>query len=131
MDTTKLTAAVLGWKLVGSSKPCVHCSLGKTKKQKLPKTVSTKHQLQKGELRTGIDLSKGPRTSYGGNSYWLLIVSMMKEHDKCWSKFMKQKSDVCKSMMNFINHVEANKIKAKALRLDNAGENCKLVDRLK
>ena len=51
MDTTKLTAATLGWDLVGEQKPCAHCSLGKIKKLKLLK-VAEKKQAEKMEICT-------------------------------------------------------------------------------
>ena len=46
-------------------------------------------------LQFGIDISKGPGASYGGNKFWILIVDNEKLEnvgtDMCWSEFGKKK----------------------------------------
>ena len=87
---------------------CMHCSLAKIKVEAIQKkvkrdvvreitVVEDEKRLNDNKLHFGVDISKGPGASYGGNKFWILIVDNKKIEnngtDMCWSEFTKKKTN--------------------------------------
>jgi hypothetical protein len=110
----------LGLHVVGKMETCSDCVMAKAK-QKSVKKISTNKSIVAGE-RLGFDISYLRNPSFGSSKYWLLIVdefSGMK-----WSLFLKRKSDVVNSIVEFVKKLKAgNPEMVKFLRCDNSGEN--------
>ena len=93
-----------------------------------------KEKLKNKDLHFGIDISKGPGSSYGGNKFWVLIVDNKRIEDggtdMCWSRFTKRKNELVDVVENFFDMLEKKgnlvKLIEIKIRLDNAGENVAL-----
>jgi hypothetical protein len=120
---TKQTAAVMNLKVTGTFEECEACGLGKAIKKKISKSANK--DSTKPMERIYVDLTTIQTTSFGNKKHWVLVVDEFT--DMKWSFFLKQKSDLGKTMMNFLRQQKeegfmVNKIRLK-IRLDNAGEN--------
>ena len=127
MDVTKTTMTHWGFKVTGSQKYCEACVKAKGKQKNIKKTTDTIAK-EKGE-RLFIDISSLHRASGGGSRHWALIVddaTRMK-----WSRFLKAKSDLHKAVVPLVKNLIAKGHKVKKIRLDNAGENKVLMEKLK
>ena len=126
-DATRKTAEYFGLKVVGKMPLCEPCALAKSKQKKVSKeteTVTTKP----GE-KMYIDVSSVSATSIGGKKFMAMLVddySSMK-----WSFFLKKKSDLNDVILPKIKELKSKGIDIKRVRMDNAGENLKLGDKLK
>ena len=124
-EITKQTARKYKIEVKGDLKTCEHCAISKAKQKAVPKVSTNRAQLF-GE-RIFFDLSWIKGTSLGGSNYWLLAVDECTKF--CWSRFIKQKSDLKTEMIQIIDDIETIciikqlQIKTVFLRCDNAGEN--------
>ena len=119
---TRLTAKYYGLTVTGIMAPCHHCGLAKARQSNLSKTTDVKSQI-KGE-RLYINLSWTNKPSYGGSKFWLLVMDDCT--DFLWSYFLKEKSDLAKTIMNLLLDLKQKGIIVKYIRCDNAGEHLTL-----
>jgi len=119
-DMTRATAKKLGCHVVGD-KHCDQCKKAKGK-QKVVKKFNKNRAVHRANCLC-IDLSWVKKESLGGNRYWLLVVC--EATDKCWSHFLKNKSDLGKEVIRLLDTLEGQGIKLQKtrIRLDNSGEN--------
>lgn len=116
----RLTAKYYGIKLNGTPNPCYECSISKAKQKNTSKWTDVKSKTP-GE-RLFIDISSSKALSFSGSKFWLLIVD--DASDKCWSQFLKFKSDLPQQVINLIKLMKSSYNKTvKYIRLDDAGEN--------
>jgi len=119
-ETIRHTAKYYGWTLKGSLNTCEDCALSKARQRNIPKETATK-STQKGE-RLFIDISSVSGQSFGGRTFWLLVVDDFTDY--CWSFFLHEKSDLSVHMITLVLDLEKkNNIKVKNIRCDGAGEN--------
>ena len=135
----------MGWILTGEWIKCIHCSLAKIKTETITKRVKfnipkemklikVEQKVEGTYLHFGIDISKGPGASYGGNKFWILIVDIKRTEDNgtdmSWSRFAKRKNDLVDVVENFFDMLEKKgklvKLIEIKIRLENAGENVAL-----
>ena len=112
---TKKTAKFYNIRLKDKiSDPCVACCEGKAKRKSIPKMVPAYKKATTAGERTSIDISKIIGESFGGREYWLLLVGECTDH--CFSYFLKNKSDLGATMLEFIKSLEIkNNISVKRL----------------
>ena len=117
---TKATAKLKNIKLTGEFKPCEDCAVGKSKQKMVSKAPKPKSKI-KGE-KLLIDISSPKTKSIGGKKHWLLIMDDCTE--MTWSKFLKEKSDLTDTMIEFILELKNKEdVEVKIIRCDNSGEN--------
>ena len=128
-DTLRRTAKKYGIKLTGKLKPCEACRISNAKQKNVPKVSFREPTTKPGEL-VYIDISSIKSTSYGGNKFWLAFMDDYTE--KCWSFFLKKKSDQVEVLKTFLTDMKAKyDFKVETIRCDNAGENKSLEETLK
>lgn len=105
---------------VASQDPfCEGCILAKQHGNSFPKNVRARHR---GEIFHADLCGKMSRSSIGGSNYFLLLKDDFSRY--CFVYFLKEKSDVLKSLQQFFADVQADGYKVKKLRTDCGKEFC-------
>jgi hypothetical protein len=113
------TAKKMNIELTGKLTTCEYCDLSKSKKTKINKDSPDKFDLPCNRIY--VDIGPIAIKSAGKSKYWLLVVDEATKFK--WSYFLKNKSDLPKTMVQFLrDRTNEGKI-IKSVRLDNAGEN--------
>lgn len=127
IDVVMATAKDLKVIPKGKFDPCQNCAEAKAKQQKLKKLSENKAKYP-GE-RILIDISSQMKyPSKGGKRYWVMIMDEKSGYK--WSIFLKEKGDLCKAVYPIIEKLIKTDHKVKFLRMDNAGENQILAQKL-
>jgi hypothetical protein len=118
-ERVRATAQKLEITLTGKTEACEDCAIAKARQANLNKETKN-HSSTPGE-RLGFDISSVKGESYGGARFWLLVVD--DATDRCWSMFLKKKSELSKHMIGLLRKLKKEGFDVKYLRCDNAGEN--------
>ena len=81
------------------------------------------------EERLFIDTSGPYNKSAAGSTYWVLVVDDYSSKKK-WSYFLQRKSNLSKALTPLFEWLKLQKVTAKYVRCDNAGENQKHLSEL-
>jgi hypothetical protein len=114
------TAAYYGVKLCGTLEPCYECSLAKIRQTNVGKDAKNRSTVPGERLFVHRD------ERFGGTKFWVLVVDDFM--DKCWSFFVKRKSQMTKQLVLLIKKLRSDqrysiKHVVKIIRCDDAGEN--------
>ena len=101
-NTTKKTAKELSIKLKGDMEDCIECSLGKIKKNAVPR-ISLNHSEEPGE-RISFDLSSSRYTSLGGKKHWILAIDQATKYK--WSEFLQKKDETGQNLCKILRKLE-------------------------
>jgi hypothetical protein len=123
----KTTARDFGIELKGEIAPCVSCKLAKAKKKAINKVAVNKSQVPMERLF--VDIYSFNTSSLGGKYHWLLIVD--EYTGMKWSMFLQFKSDLADAMLAFLDERWDEGMHVQCIRMDNAGENTKLAERMR
>ncbi len=123
----KPTADEFAVDLKGELKKCEFCKIAKAKKNRINKEANNKSSVPM--ERIFIDISTFKTPSLGGKYHWVLIVDEFTGMK--WSYFMKFKSDLADTIIPFLKERFDEGLEIKFIRMDNAGENQKLAERLR
>eukprot|EP00804_Cyclotella_cryptica_P006706 CCRYP_008640-RA/>CCRYP_008640-RA protein AED:0.60 eAED:-0.00 QI:0/0/0/0.2/1/1/5/0/1261 len=129
VEKTRRTAKALGWDLTdGVMTPCASCASGKAKQRRIPKK-SERERASKAGQRWYHDISTISDKD-GANcpkKQWHL------QHDEfsrySLSSFYKHKDEFIEPMCAFMRRLADKGMAAEYIRMDNSGENKKLVER--
>lgn len=121
-----MTVKDMGIAHKGEMKPCEDCALAKIGQKKTNKTDPNRSTVT-GE-RLHIDISYVTTKSLGGDQYWLLVVDQASGFK--WTRFLKSKDELADEMINLIREIKGDGKNPKYIRLDNAGENLNLSEKL-
>jgi hypothetical protein len=128
-DTTRATAKALGWVLTGTWSPCEACAAGKARQKNLPKSEHA--PAEKGANRIFLDLAtvktpKGaPKIS---KPNWRIMVD--ERTGMKFSDFYEKKDGMIEPTCAQLNRWKDAGLAVKYVRLDNAGENKGLKERI-
>ena len=123
IEALKNTANKMDLKLTGKFIKCEDCALSKVRQKNLNKDLVPR-ATKKGE-RFFMDISSIKYESLGKAKFWLLLID--DATDYCFSFFMKQKSDLSKTVRDLVSNLKAQQdIKVGIIHCDNASENKKL-----
>ena len=115
------TAQKFGLKYNGDPKPCSDCTKAKIRIKNIPKERTDKPAHAIG-IRIMFDISSVQVSSHAGNKFWLLIMDEFSKY--CWSFFLKYKSDLPTTMLNWTKEFQRDYRKhIQFFRCDNSGEN--------
>jgi len=121
---TRRTAKGYDWKVRGTLEVCEDCAIAKAKQKPISKTTETVAKEPGGRMLLDISSVKG--VSGGGRRFWILAVD--DATDRCWSIFVKGKGELSHEVRLLIKSLKSvYGIMVKIIRLDNAGENMKLM----
>ena len=127
-QSVKDTAKFYEWELKNKFEDCTNCALGKSRQKNINKEPVPRSTTS-GE-RLFLDISSVRTRSYGGAKYWLLVVD--DATDYCWSYFLKEKSQLCKTVVSLLKELKDTYNKTvKYIRCDNSGENVVLIEKCK
>ena len=113
--TEKEMKVIVSWQF----KPCKACGLEKARNKNVSKTPVECSGIVGERLFIGNSLST--TTSLGRKHYWLLVVN--DKSDDMWSFFLKEKSDLATTMMNFVKELKSKHgMNAKLIFCDNNSE---------
>jgi hypothetical protein len=135
-EATRKAARQLGWQVSGPASVCEYCAVGKAKQQSLPQ-VSSSEPLKENERRVHLDISTiKPKPGKDGEKVyqlakpnWRLIVDA-KTHPK-FSEFLKTKDGMVEPTCVLFKEWKDAGRPVTHLRMDNGGENIKLIERCK
>ena len=134
-EVTKATAKGLGWTLKDDVKePCEHCAVGKAKQKSMPQVIIG-DPLKEGESRVHLDIStlkvkpeqqKWPTTS---RPNWRIVVDA--KSGLAFTDWFTTKNKMIEPTCALFHEWQENGRPVTHLRMDNAGENLKLMERCK
>jgi len=127
-STVIATARRLGVEPTGIMDVCEACACAKAHQGNLNKVAMNKAK-RPGE-RLFLDISGQMRhPTKGGRKFWAMLMD--EKTSRKWSFFLKEKSELSDAVFPTIQRIIKSGKSVKYLRLDNAGENKILVDKLK
>ena len=126
-NTTRMTAKSMGWTLTGKFPVCEACAVSKARQKNMPKEV--KNPVKKPGEMLCFDISSPNAKTLGGRHFWLMVTDAATKHK--WSFFLRNKSDLSKTMIPFLVDLIRRGYDIKQLWCNNAGENKALMNEIK
>ena len=117
----------MGVNLIGKLENCEDCILAKIKQKNVRKQGINKAKTAGERLLIDISLIKGE--SFGKSKHWLLIEDQFT--NMRWSFFLNKRTEMSEKVINLIKELKGSQKTVKFIRMDNAGENTKLSERIK
>ena len=135
-ESTRASARVLGWTITrGTLKPCAHCAKAKARHKDTKKKSDSANKATEPGERMFLDLSKVTVSRDDQSKYTLRAKwwrGMVDEvTGKMWSDFSETKNGMVEPACELLNQLKARGLPIKVIRMDPAGENIKLEQRLK
>lgn len=128
---TRKIAAYLGWKITrGELLPCQDCTLAKAKQKNIPKvSQGEKATVPNGRVFLDNSTLRPPEGVKGSKRVWTIVVDEATGVEQ--SFFNPQKNDFIETICAKFHRFKEVGIPVRVIRMDNAGENKALVERLR
>ena len=133
-ESTRKTAQELGWILTcGTLKPCLYCAKAKAKQKNVCKeSTAPKAEVPGGRVYldlSKVTISKSDDTEFElANKWWKVVVD--EATGKKWSDFTPTKRGMVERTCEFMHKMKQRGIPISIIRLDPAGENKELENRV-